>query len=278
MFAISGSLFVIQVIGALVSGSLALLADAGHLLVDVSGMGLSLLAMRVARRPPSTARTFGHQRFEILAAFANALLLFVVAIAILVEAVRRLASPPDLEGGLVVAFGVIALAGNAASLLLLRRRQASNMNLRAAFLEVLRTRSARGGHRRRHPDRHHGVPPGRPHRVDPDRRFILPRTWRLLRDTVDVLLEATPRGMDLDEVRRHLLEVPGVLDVHDLHAWTITSGVNVLSVHVVKAPEADAGRVLDALRDCVGEHFDVEHSTFQIEAPEHRSHEGALHA
>ena len=102
-----------------VSGSLALLADAGHLLVDVCGMGLSLLAMRVARRPPSTARTFGHQRFEILAAFANALLLFVVAIAILIEAVRRLASPPDLEGGLVIAFGAIALAGNAVSLLLL---------------------------------------------------------------------------------------------------------------------------------------------------------------
>jgi cobalt-zinc-cadmium efflux system protein len=279
VLAISGSLLVIQVIGAVVSGSLALLADAGHLLVDVSGMGLSLLAMRVARRPPSAARTFGHQRFEILAAFANALLLFVVAIAILAEAVRRLTSPPDLQGGLVIAFGVVALAGNAASLMLLRRRHPANMNLRAAFLEVASDALgaaavivagiviATAGFLRADPIASILIA-----------GFILPRTWRLLRDTIDVLLEATPRGMDLREVRRHLLEVDGVVDVHDLHAWTITSGVNVLSVHVVKSPDADAGRVLDALKDCVGGHFDVEHSTFQIEAPEHRGHEGALHA
>jgi len=107
--------------------------------------------------------------------------------------------------------------------------------------------------------------------------FIVPRAWLVLRDAIDVLLEATPRGLDLTEVRRHLLEVPGVVDVHDLHAWTISSGTNVLSVHVVKDPSADAGRVLDALRDCVSGHFDVEHSTFQIEAPEHRGHEGATH-
>ncbi len=279
VFAISCAMLVIQVIGGLIAGSLALLADAGHVLADASGMGLSLLAMRVARRPPSAARTFGHQRFEILAAFANAVLLFVIAIAILVEALRRLASPPDVDGWVVAAFGVVALIGNGASLMLLRRRQASNMNLRAAFLEVLSDALGAAA----------VIVAGIViattgfERIDPIASiliaaFIIPRTWRLLRDTVDVLLEATPRGMDLDEVRRHLAEVPGVLDVHDLHAWTITSGVNVVSVHVVKAPEADAGRLLDALKDCVGEHFDVEHSTFQLEAPEHRSHEGAMHA
>jgi cobalt-zinc-cadmium efflux system protein len=278
VFAISCAMLVIQVVGGLIAGSLALLADAGHILADASGIGLSLLAMRMARRPPSAARTFGHQRFEILAAFANAVLLFLIAIAILVEAVRRLASPPHVDGWLVVVFGAVALVGNGASLAVLRGRQTSNMNLRAAFLEVLSDAFGAAA----------VIAAGIViattgfERVDPIASiliaaFIGPRTWRLLRDTVDVLLEATPRGMDLDEVRRHLAAVPGVIDVHDLHAWTITSGVNVVSVHVVKAPDADAGQVLDALKDCVGAHFDVEHSTFQIEAPEHRSHEGTMH-
>jgi cobalt-zinc-cadmium efflux system protein len=107
--------------------------------------------------------------------------------------------------------------------------------------------------------------------------LILPRTWRLLRDAVDVLLEAAPKGVDLAEVRRHLLETPGVTDVHDLHAWTITSGLPVLSVHVVLERDADAGRVLDGLGACLAGHFDIEHSTFQLEQPEHRGHEGATH-
>jgi cobalt-zinc-cadmium efflux system protein len=106
---------------------------------------------------------------------------------------------------------------------------------------------------------------------------ILPRTWRLLREAVDVLLEAAPKGVDLDEIRRHLLETPSVTDVHDLHAWTITSGLPVLSVHVVLERDADAGKVLDGLGACLAGHFDIEHSTFQLEQPEHRGHEGATH-
>jgi cobalt-zinc-cadmium efflux system protein len=107
--------------------------------------------------------------------------------------------------------------------------------------------------------------------------LILPRTWRLLREAVDVLLEAAPKGLDLADVRRHLLETPGVADIHDLHAWTITSGQPVLSVHVVLQQGADAGKVLDGVGACLAGHFDVEHSTFQLEQPEHRSHEGTMH-
>jgi cobalt-zinc-cadmium efflux system protein len=278
VFVISAALLAMQVVGAIVSRSLALLADAGHMLADVSGIALSLFAMRLARRPPSAARTYGHQRMEILAATANAVVLIGVAIFVVVEAIRRLAAPPDLDGALVAAFGAVALAGNLVSLGLLRRGQARNLNLRAAFLEVLSDALGAGA----------VVVSGVViaaagfQRADPIASlligaFIVPRTWRLLRDVVDVLLESAPRNMDLSEVRRHLLEVPGVIDVHDLHAWTITSGVNVVSVHVVKRRDVDAGPLLDELKDCLTGHFDVEHSTFQIEAPEHRGHEGAFH-
>jgi cobalt-zinc-cadmium efflux system protein len=267
-----------EVAGALVSGSLTLLADAGHMLTDAAGIGLSLLAIRFGQRSPSQARTFGYLRLEILAAAFNALLLFAVGVFVIVEAIRRLIAPPQVASGIMLAFGIVALCGNACSLLLLRRGQGESLNIRGAFLEVLSdflgaaavitaaVVIAVTGFER----------------ADPIASLliavmIIPRTWQLLRQATDVLLEATPKGVDLEEVRRHMLGTRGVIDVHDLHAWAITSGVNVLSAHVVVAGQTASGPVLDQLGGCLASHFDIEHSTFQIEPPGHRDHEPILH-
>jgi cobalt-zinc-cadmium efflux system protein len=278
VFAITVAVLVVEVAGAALSGSLALLADAGHVLADGAGIGLALLAIRFAARPASPQRTFGHYRLEILAAVVNAVLLFGVAGFVLVEAWRRLSAPPEVASSLMLAVAAAGLAANAVSMWLLRRGQAESLNLRGAYLEVLgdllgslavlaaAAVIAVTGFQAADPIASAliGV-------------LILPRTWRLLREAVDVLLEAAPKGVDLAEVRRHLVETPGVSDVHDLHAWTITSGLPVLSAHVVLERGADAGQVLDGLGDCLAGHFDIEHSTFQLEQPEHRGHEGATH-
>jgi len=271
-----------EIAGALITGSLVLLADAAHMAADAAGMGLSLLAVYFAARPPTARRTFGYARAEILAAMANAVLLLGMAAFIITDAIRRLMSPPSVESGLVIVFGVVALGANAVSLLLLRRGQAESLNLRGAFLEVASDALgalavivtgvviATTGFTRADPIASLAVG-----------ILILPRTWRLLRETVDVLLEASPQGMDLSEVRRHMTGLSGVRDVHELHAWTITSGLPVLSAHVVVDPGVlDDGRcatMLDRLQDCLRGHFDVEHSTFQLEPAGHADHERPMH-
>jgi cobalt-zinc-cadmium efflux system protein len=278
VFALTVVVLVVEVAGAALSGSLALLADAGHVLADGTGIGLALLAIRFAARPASPQRTFGYYRLEILAAVVNAVLLFGVAGFVLVEAWRRLTEPPEVASGLMLAVAAAGLTANAVSMWLLRDGQQHSLNLRGAYLEVLgdllgsvavlaaAAVIALTGFQAADPIASAliGV-------------LILPRTWRLLREAVDVLLEAAPKGVDLAEVRQHLIGTPGVTDVHDLHAWTITSGLPVLSVHVVLERGADAGKVLDGLGDCLAGHFDIEHSTFQLEQPEHRGHEGATH-
>lgn len=271
-----------EVIGGVLAHSLVLIADAGHMAADAAGIGLSLLAVWFAGRPTSETRTFGYQRAEILAAVVNAVLLFGVGAFILIEAARRLAHPETSTPSLMVVFGIIALAGNAVSLALLRRGQAESLNVRGAFLEVLSdllgaaavlvAAAVIAGTGFEQADALASILIG---------ALILPRTVKLLRDAVDVLLEATPKHVDLNEVRDHIRETPGVLDVHDLHAWTITSGVPVLSAHVVAVDEvlADGGgdRVLDRLAKCLAGHFDVEHCTFQLEPASHRDHEHAAH-
>jgi cobalt-zinc-cadmium efflux system protein len=278
VFTVTMTVLVVEVVGGLVSGSLALLADAGHMLTDAAGIGLALLAIWFGARPATPERTFGYYRVEILAAVVNAVLLFGVAGFVLVEAWRRLFAPPEVASGLMLVVALVGLAANATSMWLLRRGQAESLNLRGAYLEVLGDLLgsaavlvaalviALTGFQAADPIASAliGV-------------LILPRTWRLLREAVDVLLEAAPKGLDLADVRRHLLETPGVADIHDLHAWTITSGQPVLSVHVVLQQGADAGKVLDGVGACLAGHFDVEHSTFQLEQPEHRSHEGTMH-
>jgi cobalt-zinc-cadmium efflux system protein len=282
VLALTTLIAIAEVIGALITGSLVLIADAAHMTADAAGVGLSLLAAYFAARPATARRTFGYARAEILAAMVNAVLLFGMAVFIFIEAIRRLISPSAVQSGLLIVFGVIALAANGASLLLLRQGQAESLNLRGAFLEVASDTLgaaavivtgiviAATGFTRADPIASLAVG-----------LLILPRTWQLLREAVDVLLEASPRGIDLTEVRRHMTELGGVRGVHELHAWTITSGLPVLSAHVVVDAEilADgrSGVMLDRLQECLRGHFDVEHSTFQLELAGHVDHEDPMH-
>jgi cobalt-zinc-cadmium efflux system protein len=278
VLALSLCILVIELVGGVASNSLALLADAGHVFTDVAGISLALLAIWFGSRPTSSDRTYGYLRLEILAAVANAVLLFAVAAFILYEAWRRLSDPPAVASGLMLAVAILGLAINGVSLWLLHGAQSRSLTMRGAYLEVLGDAAgsvavvvaaliiAATG------------------RTGADAiasaiiaLLILPRTWGLLREAIDVLLEATPKGVAMDDVRRHILEAPGVADVHDLHAWSITSGVNVVSAHVVLRPGADGAAVLDFLCDCLSGDFDIEHSTFQLESHDRRRLEAGSH-
>jgi cobalt-zinc-cadmium efflux system protein len=261
---------VVELIAGFAANSLALLADAGHVFADVSGMALSLVAIRLATRPPTDSRSFGLYRLEMLAAAVNSVLLLVIAIVVGIEAIRRFAEPPDVQPSLVIVVAALALAANLVSLRLLAPGQLESMTMRGAYLEiagdlmgalaVLVAGLVIAATSWRQADAVASILVA---------ILILPRTVRLLRDSVDVLLEATPKGVDLSDVERHIREAPDVIDVHDLHAWTITSGMNVVSAHVVLGPEARPGDILDHLGTCLSADFDINHSTFQLETPEH---------
>lgn len=282
VLAISGAILVTEVVGAVVSGSLALVADAGHLLTDVCGLSLALAAAMLARRPATAARTWGYLRAEVLAAAAQAAVLLAVGVFVIVEALRRMVDPPEVTSGVMVLFGAVALVGNLASMAVLVRSRDTGLNMRAAFLEVASdalgslavlvaaaTIAWTGWQRA---DAVASIVIG---------ALILPRTWRLLRETVDVLLEATPRDLDLAAVREHIGAVRHVRDVHDLHASRVSSRLPVLTAHVVVDDSCFSdGRLpqlLDELQACLAGHFDVEHSTFQFEASGHVEHERATH-
>jgi cation diffusion facilitator family transporter len=265
-----------------VSGSLALLADAGHMATDAVGIALALGAVSLAQRPARGRRTFGWQRIEILAAVANGLLLLLVAGYVLVEAVRRIGDPPEIGSGLMLSVAAVGLTVNLVSLAVLHRGRGESLNVRGAYLEVLA--DALGSVAVIVAALVIMVTGWTPADIVASAVIgvlVLPRAWHLLREALDVLLEAAPRGVDLDAVRTHILEVDGVIGVHDLHAWTITSGLPVLSAHVVVTDDALAaghgGRVLDSLCECLGAHFDMDHCTFQIEAETHAGHESPVH-
>ncbi|MDP9428631.1 MAG: cation diffusion facilitator family transporter [Actinomycetota bacterium] len=271
-----------EVAGALASGSLALLADAGHMATDALGIALVLGSVSLAQRAPRGRRTFGWQRAEILAAVANGLLLLAVAGYVGVEAVRRIGDPPRIDAGVVLAVAAVGLVVNLTGLALLHSGRRESLAVRGAHLEVLG--DALGSVAVLAAAvvvATTGWTPADTVASLLIAALVLPRAWSLLREAVDVLLEAAPPGVDLDRVRAHVLGVDGVVGVHDLHAWTITSGLPVLSAHVVVSDEALAdghgGRVLDALCACLGDHFDVEHCTFQLEAEAHAGHEAPVH-
>ncbi|MER7054237.1 cation diffusion facilitator family transporter [Streptomyces sp. NPDC000351] len=279
--AITLFVMVVQTVGGVLADSLALVADAAHMATDALGLGMALLAIHFANLPPSDRRTFGYARAEILAALANCLLLLGVGGYVLYEAIERFVTPAETKGGLAVVFGVIGLVANMVSLTLLMRGQKESLNVRGAFLEV--AADALGsltvivsalvilGTGWQAADPIASLVIG---------LMIVPRTWRLLRETLDVLLEAAPKGVDIAEVRAHILALDGVEDVHDLHAWTITSGMPVLSAHVVVSGEALSAigheKMLHELQGCLGDHFDVEHCTFQLEPSGHAEHEARL--
>lgn len=283
VLALTTTVLVAELVGAWITGSLALLADAGHMFTDVAGILLAVLAVTFAARPATAERTFGYYRLEILAAVVNAVLLFGVAVYILIEAWQRWVQQPPVEGGVMLVFAVVGLIANIIGLMVLRAGSAESLTVRGAYLEVLGDTLgsvavivaalviAVTGWVRADVVASVAVS-----------LMILPRTWSLLREAVDVLLEATPRGVDLQQVRRHVLDVPGVLALHDLHVWAITSGQPVLSVHVVVTDGALAdgggGRLLDTFAECLAEHFDVEHCTFQLEPAGHAAHEFHTHA
>ncbi|KPI09684.1 cation diffusion facilitator family transporter [Streptomyces mirabilis] len=275
------TVMVVEFVGGLMADSLALVADAAHMATDAVGLGMALLAIHFANRPPSGNRTFGYARAEILAALANCLLLLGVGGYVLYEAIHRFVTPADTEGGLTIVFGLIGLVANTISLTLLMRGQKDSLNVRGAFLEVVADAlgsvaviisavviMSTGWQA-----------------ADPIASIlisimIVPRTWKLLHETLDVLLEAAPKNVDMAEVRAHILALPGVEDVHDLHAWTITSGMPVLSAHVVVSSDVlnaiGHEKMLHELQGCLGHHFDVEHCTFQLEPSGHAEHEAKL--
>lgn len=284
-FGITATILIAEVVGALLTGSLALLADAAHMLTDAAGLALALFAAHLSLRPASSQRTWGYRRAEVLAALAQSAILLAVGVYVLIEGISRLWSPPEIASSELIVFGVIGLVGNVASMLVLASRRSANFNLRAAFLEVVNDAlgsvaviiaaiviAATGWQQA---DAVAGLLIG---------FLILPRAAKILHETTSVLLESTPPGLDLDAVRSHLLGVEHVQDVHDVHASLIATGLPVLSAHVVVENECfkdgHAGQILDQLQDCVATHFAiaVEHSTFQIEPATHPEHEYASHA
>ena len=283
-FAITASVLVAEVVGAWLTGSLALLADAGHLLTDTVGLLLALVAARLAVRPASPQRTWGYRRAEVLAAGGQASILLAVGVYALVEGIQRLVDPPDVSPRGLLVFGVIGLVGNLVAIAVLHSDRSANLNMRAAFLEVVNDAvgsvavivsglviAATGWTRT---DAVAGILIV---------ALIVPRAVLILREAGNVLLETVPTGLDLEDVRRHILELDHVVDVHDLHASQIATGLPVLTAHVVLDDscfdDGHAPQLLDSLQACVAEHFpvSVEHSTFQLEPAGHVEHETGHH-
>jgi cobalt-zinc-cadmium efflux system protein len=274
----------IELGGAWISGSLALLADAGHMTSDAIGLVVALVASTIAARPATDRHTFGFRRVEVLGALVNGVLLSVVAIAVAIEGVTRLVAPAEshVDGLPLFIVAAVGLAANLVAFAILRGGERDSLNMRGAYLEVLgdligsiaalvagvvilTT----------------GFAPADAIASLLIAALIVPRAISLLRDVVHVLTESAPRDTDVEQIRSHLLETPGVVDVHDVHVWAITSGDSVFTAHVeVEAGVFERGEtdgMLDRLGECLKGHFDVEHSTFQLEPAGHAAHEGESH-
>lgn len=284
VLALTSIVLIVEVIGAVITGSLALLADAGHMLTDVAGLVMALITATLMTRPASPTRTWGWRRAEILGATAQAAVLFAVGVFVLVEGIRRLIEPPDVASGLMIVFGVVGLLANAVGILVLIGNRNANLNLRAAFLEVLNdTLGSVAVIAAALAIAITGWEQADALASILIALLILPRAYRLLREAVDILLEATPRDLDLPKVRQHILDLPHVHAVHDLHASQIATGLPVLTAHVVVDDECftdgHTALMLKDLQDCVATHFpvSVEHSTFQIEPASHQVNEHTVH-
>lgn len=281
-FGLVFSVVVIQAVGAWITGSLALLVDVVHSLTDSIGLLVALIAAVLMIRPSNSKRTWGFRRIEVLAALGQALLLAGVSVYALLEAIERWSNPTEVAGPELLVFGVIGLVLNITAALVLASDRKANFNMRAAFLEVLM--DALGtlaviisailimttGFEQADTLAAIAIA-----------LMIIPRAALLIKETTGVLMEFTPKNLDLDEVRAHILELEHVQEVHDLHASTVATGLATLSAHVVVDDECfhdgHAPKILDTMRECVAEHFDVaiDHATFQLETQHQRDHESA---
>jgi len=255
-----------EVVGGLLTHSLALLADAGHMLTDVAGLGLALMAIQFAERPATPERTYGFYRVEILAALTNAVVLIGISVYILYEAYQRFRNPPEVQSGAMLAVAAVGLVVNIIGIYLLRAASEESLNMKGAYFEVMSDMLTSigvivaalvmltTGWYYADPLISAGIG-----------LFILPRTWLLLRDAVGVLLEGTPTEVNLATLRQAIRSVTGVAEVHDLHVWSLTSGVNAMSVHAVLADHALHDEVLAAVQKKVTSDFKIAHATVQVE-------------
>ena len=272
-----------EVGAAVASNSLVLLADAGHMLVDVGAIAGSLVAIRLAARPETGSHTYGMKRAEILAAAANGVALLIVSALVTYDAVVRLVHPSHVDGAVLIVVAAVGVVVNLVATLAVSRADRRSLNIEGAYRHILTDLYAFVG------TLIAGIVivVGGFDRADAIAALVvvalmLKAAVQLLRPALHILLEATPEDIDLEEVRRHLLELPEVQSVHDLHAWTLTSSLPILTAHVVVTDDCfttgEAGRVLDHLQDCLSGHFDVAHSTLQFESAGHIEHERGGHA
>lgn len=278
--AITAVVMVVQIVGAWLSGSLALLADAVHMFTDAAALVIALVAASVAARPPNERRTFGYQRAEVFGALINGVILIVLAVWIAVEGVQRFTRPGDVEvaGGLMLVVAVVGLVANGAAMWLLSSAQRRSINVRGAYLEVLGDLLGSAAVIVA------AIVIVMTGWVQADAvaslliaAMIVPRAIRLLGEVVSVLSESAPEGTHVRDIRDHILATEGVVDVHDVHVWQLTRGAPVFTAHVVvdDAAMADgrAAEILSQLQSCLSQHFDVEHSTFQLEPAGHVEHD-----
>lgn len=273
---------VAEVVGGLLTNSLALLADAGHMLSDAGALALSLFALWIARRPPTSTHTYGFYRTEILAALVNGATLVAISIYIFAEAARRLGDPPEVQGGWMMAVAAGGLAVNLVGLWVLSAGRDENLNMQGAWLHVLTdTLGSVGTLGAGLLILAFGWTWADPVASVAIALLVLYSSWALLRETVAVLMEGAPGDVDVDEVRNALVGMPGVVSAHDLHVWTITSGMVALSAHVVAADGDRAdGALLDRIRHMLHDRFGIDHITIQIEPEDFGecSVPGAVHA
>lgn len=267
VFGLTASYLIAEVIGGLVTHSLALLADAGHMLTDVAGLALALLAIRFAERPATPERTYGYYRLEILAALVNAVILIGISLYILYEAYERFRNPPEVQSGTMLAVALVGLLVNLVGIYLLKAGSKESLNMKGAYFEVLSDMLTSIG----------VIVAGIImlttgwYYADPlisagIGLFILPRTWMLLRDAVGVLLEGTPSDVNLAALREGIAAVKGVESLHDLHVWSLTSGINAMSTHAVLRKSAAPDEVLKRIREYATTNFKIDHVTVQVES------------
>ena len=275
--ALTTSFMTVEVVGGLWTGSLALLADAGHMLTDAGGLALALIAIRFAERPATPQRTYGYVRMEVLSALTNAVVLLLLTVYILYEAYQRFLNPPEILGGPMLVVAVVGLAVNLASMKLLSAGSSESLNVKGAYFEVLGDMLgslgvivAAGvvmftGWTLADPIIGAGIG-----------LFIVPRTWVLLKQAIHILMEGTPPEVDMALLERKLLQIPGVKTVQDLHVWTITSGIDAMSCHLAIADMSQARATLVSAREAMKTGFGLTHATIQIEDLKLREAEGEL--